>query len=423
MSDVESAIEDLRAADRSWDRAQAAYSCVVASVPTQDPERTWPHLYGPAVMNCRALWPTWRPHGYSTPEDWARDCVRAKLINDASFYWRLSGIEFGGNADASRPWIRELGSLRAQRTGGIVCTLRLGLMRHVALDLVLHGFSAASVATHSYALLLKSWYATVAEKLNRPGALRVVDVESAGGSREFVRTLRSGSWVSIAVEGSTGRSGPSSEGQRVEVDFLGRRLLLRDGVPRLAALTHVPLVPVLAPIDGVNTAEAQVGEPIIVNDGSPEECQRAMQALFTALEGGLRRNPGQWEGVTGLHRVLAPMASRPSSSTVALEVDLIGDSDGVRAATSSVTLVTKADAVFCVNGESMQVVKMPRELAPILSALFASRERVSVDEWPVRGVDRDQLQACLSRLVSKGWLVRSEPLDTSRAVASEKGAL
>src|SRR5438093_650502 len=79
----------------------------------------------------------------------------------------------------------------------------------------------------------------------RAVACRLIEVESARVGRDLVKGLREGRVGLIYVDGNMGPDGHKVEEGGVDVDFVGRRIRVKEGIARLSHSLRMPVLPLL----------------------------------------------------------------------------------------------------------------------------------------------------------------------------------
>lgn len=290
---------------------------------------SYQQVYNPTYLNLLSVFGEELPH--EEVHSLAIKCIKTKLWDECEYYFRLSElidlIKHGRNKNQSllqlRGWDIELiRSLLQRGRGLIISSFRFGAIRYIPIELALLGFPALEVVNAPGLRVMKSAFASLgacgkesvlcsngdanprAENLH---LLKTVNAEDARCTVELVDALKRREIIGMCIEGNTGSDGPWGDTSKTKINFLDCRILVKNGVARLAAALRVPILPVMAVRDGDTSGSLFFSEPIIppasLKRSENEEFVRAsMQSLYSRFESFVRRYPAQWEGWSAMHR-------------------------------------------------------------------------------------------------------------------------
>jgi lipid A biosynthesis acyltransferase len=290
---------------------------------------SYQQVYNPTYLNLLAVFGEELPH--EEVHSLAIKCIKTKLWDECEYYFRLSElidlIKHGRNKNQSllrlTGWDIELiRSLLQRGRGLIISSFRFGAIRYIPIELALLGFPALEVVNAPGLRVMQAAFASLgacgkesvlcsngdadprSENLH---LLKTVNAEDARCTVELVDALKRREIIGMCIEGNTGSDGPWGDTSKTKINFLDCRILVKNGVARLAAALRVPILPVMAVRDGDTSGSLFFSEPIIppasLKRSENEEFVRAsMQSLYSRFESFVRRYPAQWEGWSAMHR-------------------------------------------------------------------------------------------------------------------------
>lgn len=346
----------------------------------------------------------------------AAECTKSKILREAEFFAWVSQVK-RDRAQQTNPafWLKQwnhalIDRLLSARCGLIVATSKVGLMRHVPLELALAGHSIMLAASKG---IYDLWSELFSESPNPP-LVEMCNVENPAGALTIVRGLKANRILCINIEGETGAGGPWAQVPKYPVGFLSRQLETRNGLVRLSLRTGTPILPVIAVRTGEQEGELIYGKPFLPGpntamDNSVE--RNVLQELFTFAEGIVLRHPSQYESFSNLHRLL-PDGGR------AIHTPQERAHDGARAPSfgqgalkinrDRCVVIPHASGVYCVDPVTMHAVRIPPHRTEVIDFLMKG---LHVEDSYVRlprGIP-DEDARCLTELVNHGMLQVAVP--------------
>lgn len=286
--------------------------------------------------------------GLQDVQDMAHAAVALRDAEKARFDEHLQGLYDGYLAQTSATAPRacvdpaplldgwdalDLEAIRREHGGLLIALFHYGRHRQVLADLSVLGVPfIAPVAKRSYFEVSRVC------AVSTPGfdhAMRLIEVESPRVGRDLLKGLRSGRIGLIYVDGNMGPDGHRVEEGAVEIDFLQRRIRVKEGVARLAHSMQLPVLPMfVSPQDASATSLGHVCVGPLLHPCAPRSSvaqieasrQRMMQSMYALLGAQIEQVPAPWEFAFCLHRwivdsappVSLPHADVPLPATLAL---------------------------------------------------------------------------------------------------------
>jgi len=215
-----------------------------------------------------------------------------------------------------------LRSLSAKHGGMIVCTFRFGHYSLLPFEIALNGIevvwpvkNTVAPAVEEARRSLQSRLAAIPEtegesdciSMHAACSMKILPVAEEGTSLKLLQELRKGHVVLMHADGNAGLSGKRGTGSRCLVQFANFPISVKTGIANLAWVANVPILPIIALADGMDTGQVICGEPIFrPASGSASSrdtfVQTTMQSLYSLLEKYGRKYPEQWPGVAAIHR-------------------------------------------------------------------------------------------------------------------------
>ncbi len=150
----------------------------------------------------------------------------------------------------------------------------------------------------------------IASGLNLP--IRVITTDGYA-LLSLIRELKSGKVVYVLIDEL---GGAVNNEKLLQVPFLGHTLNFKKGVGALQYYSGLPVIPVIASIQGSNRSFIGVGEPMYPSD-QPGERQETIDGtvrkLFSYFEPFIREEPAQWQKWIDLKRYEVVSSDRKSS--------------------------------------------------------------------------------------------------------------
>lgn len=355
----------------------------------------------------------------------AAECTRAKILREAEFFAWVSRVkEDRAQQRNTAFWLNGrdhalIDGLLSSGNGLIIAMAKVGLMRHIPLELALSGYSTLLAASGNVYALWKELFS----EASRPPLVELFNVENAAGALTIVRALRANRIVCINIEGETGAGGPWANVQKYPITFLSKQLVTRSGLVRLSARTAAPVLPVLAVRTGPQQGELLFGKPFLPgpatsrNDAAEGD---AVQGLFTFLESVVLRHPSQYESFSNLHRLL-PAGERNSHERQGPDhsgASAVSLAEGaVMINHDRCVVIPHASGVYCVDPVTMRAVRIPSHKTTVVDLLVkGSHTWNSCLQLPRHIPDADA--RCLTELVTNGMLQVMVPRQPAQKFAT-----
>lgn len=330
------------------------------------------------------------------------------------------------NLPETRGWKFDLiESLLAQGKGLVIASFRFGLYHCIPLGLAAHGLDVSMpLVTPKYRSANAEWlklrerlargWTTVEshadeERVRNLTRLTVVDLEAEGATLTLAETLKQGRIIFVFSEGNSGADGPWSGTSKVPMNFMGLPAAAKSGVARLASFSGAPILPVISVMQSKREAELVFGEPIIPPAGMKRQQREAFAetatiALYRFLERFVQEHPGQWAGVSALHRWRVLPANEVNAS-------ISEESIGEEIRRGANYRLSSPDSMLCIpfNEDevwvslpvlrSIHVPRWARGILPVLSTTGINAEWL--DRYAEKGGSRSQVLSLLAKLCSR----------------------
>lgn len=193
----------------------------------------------------------------------------------------------------------------------VFCGYHLGSFRAIIGYLAYLGFDFSLVVNKDvYQNQAKEIQQTVSglnTKAGKSSKLNIICADDLDAAYQMVRAMRNGHSLVVYADGNTGVGGAFRQDEKMQqVSFLNQKIAVRQGIPYLAHLLKIPIIPVISFRDAAYEIVLHFLPPIIAKKGESKQdfCKTTMQTLFGYLEQWLRRYPLQWEGWGYIHRQL-----------------------------------------------------------------------------------------------------------------------
>ena len=313
-----------------------------------------------------------------------------------------------------------LDELRREHGSVLVAMFHYGKHRQVLSDLAVLGCSfIAPVAKQSY------FECQRVNSIAPPAfetAMDLIEVESPKVGRTLLRGLRHGRIGLIYVDGNMGPDGHEVEEGAVGIDFLGRRIKVKEGIARLAHSLRLPVLPLFVvpspageePSDRVHAGPLL--HPLQDRSAAPEILAssrlRMMQSLYDLLAEQVVRAASPWEFAFCLHRWIVDAG--PSRTHVDLSVLKLPAQLSLRK--QQIALYERDGDPYWVDVDRQKAFRLP-DWAHGLYEFLAQQTR-SIEEtqgWlRERDVIDDDATQFLSGLGNRGLISGAAPLGASR---------
>ena len=316
-------------------------------------------------------------------------------------------------------------SLLAQGKGLVIASFRFGLYHCIPLGLAGRGFDVCMpLVTPKYnsanAELVKlrerlahGWTTVESqqdlEHVSNLARLTVEDLEAEGATLTLAETLKQGKIMFVFTEGNNGADGPWGGTCKVPMDFMGLPAAAKSGLARLATFSGAPILPVISVMKSRSEADLVFGEPIIPPAGMkrPQReafAETATVALYRFLERFVQEHPGQWAGVSALHRwrVLPAQEADQNTTSESVAEELAGGGNYRLSAPDSLLSIPVTEGEIWVDLPTLRSIQVPPWAHGILKALSATGINADwLDHYAAEGGSRNSVLGLLARLCGR----------------------
>jgi lauroyl/myristoyl acyltransferase len=182
--------------------------------------------------------------------------------------------------------IEHLDKVLAQGNGGVIVTAHIGNWELGAVLLSVLGYPLMAIA-------LPHKERPVNDLFNDQRETKGVTVVSSNGAlRRCIKQLRDNKLVALVADRDFGEHG-------IEMDFLGRRMLVPKGPVIFSMKTGAPIIPMFLIRSGKGKFSFSCSEPIYPPDRSlsvndEESMKKIMDCYMSVIEEKVRAYPSQW---------------------------------------------------------------------------------------------------------------------------------
>lgn len=396
---LEEALRILRSPGRGWLDKADRFREVPELVQGMDPEFDYRETYESVMLNLLYL-----RRGLGIDSGAARHvvakCVRTQVIQEAEFYWRVASLAHHGDGE---PWLSPGLALPAGECGVVVYTLKFGMVHHIALDLVLSGRSVCQVVGSELARHL-SWTASALRKCRRHDRqnMLVVNGDSPGAVTSAYRALNSGAVLVVVGDGRPRRRRGAGR-HNVTVDFLGRKIAVDSGFLHIGRKARADICGVMAVRREVGGGELCQGRTM----DSAVAGADGVQELYDFFEPFVRARSEQWEGVSGIHRLVARRQEEAKEGErEESRVRGLAGGRSLRRSSQCCVMMTRDDGSYCVRVDAMKGFRVDsgfEELTRAVVEAEAGRDLMGL-LTAVKGEERARRLRWLSKLAGRGLI-------------------
>lgn len=338
------------------------------------------------------LWGGWEYHHHYLP----------KLVH-ADDRPKLEGIP-----------IRLIRDVLARGRGLVLAGFHQGPFRYFASDLAHAGIPiCVPLAGDAYTDYVSARDANPDAELWRN--FEFFNVEEPRGSLAVARTLARGGLVGVLIDGNNGMDGPKGMQRRMELDFLGCRARVKDGIVRMAARFGSPVLPFRCGIDGDRKVFTysdllDPGGPLKGSDadGFVDASMAKMYGDFTQ---SLLTEADEWSGGDWFHLWRVPPAPKQlDRSKVKEQLDRrLKKGANIRLNSLRLTELLQEPSLVWVDVRTNQCLTVPSDLVRLAEKLQPESGGVSY-EWlsQQEDLDLDRAIRFLTQLAFQEALVVSE---------------
>jgi lauroyl/myristoyl acyltransferase len=345
----------------------------------------------------------------------ARAAIRHKIWRGWEFYAGMRRVSRalaapGIDAAAAAPgfarlegWDEVLRVIDREPGPVALCTLHLGAFRDAPFELALLGRRVTMPAnTEGYEQTqnaLAESHAVIRERW------KPTNVDYVSGTVAMARAAKRGELLFAYVDGNTGSDGPWGTQGRTQVDFVGFRVRVKDGMARLAAGLGATVLPLVTPWEG-DWARVVAGSPIrpggrLKGGAQDAFAASATQALYAFFDPFVRAAPADWESACFLHRWREPATADAAGAGDHVSAD----GATLRLDRRRVVAIDDSRAPVLLNVQSLRSFRVPEWAADAYAALIGDGLAVpSGGASPGRDAG-DPLVGFLTHLVRHGMVV------------------
>jgi lauroyl/myristoyl acyltransferase len=189
---------------------------------------------------------------------------------------------------------------------------------------------------------------------------------------------RQGYSVLAFVDGNNGFGGSFKQDHSLKVDFMGKDIMVKQGLAKLSHTLSLNIVPIISHYDDLRQ-KWEFHSPIIPSKSNKAEdyAQETMQNLYKILEDEVRKNPMQWDGWLYIHKFLADKIEieKREESYDAEKSYKISDKVG---------FFCLEDHYFLINKSNYKIFEIPQ---PVYSVLKTSLQENRLDNDDISKYD------------------------------------
>ncbi len=254
------------------------------------------------IANMRNLLPEWMDQHDRETVFLDYMCEKTLAALDQQVLERIEDVRISGSF---------LAPLVEKESPKIFCGYHLGSFRAIIGYLAYLGFDFSVVVNkdvyQNQAKEIQQTVSSLNAKAGKSSQLNIICADDLDAAYQMVRAVRNGHSLIVYADGNTGVGGAFRQDEKMQqVSFLNREIAVRQGIPYLAQLLKIPIIPVISFRDAAYEIVLHFLPPIRAKEGESKQdfCRSTMQTLFAYLEQWLKRYPLQWEGWGYIHRQL-----------------------------------------------------------------------------------------------------------------------
>lgn len=151
--------------------------------------------------------------------------------------------------------------------------------------------------------LFGQYYQNMIERFGITSKVNILNAEEPGILLKLAREVKNGRSVVVYLDGNTGSGKPE---ENTQVNFLGRNIEVRKGIPYLSYLTGVPIVPVIQYRKKNYKNVLRLCKPLLATKGQSREefSEESLQFIYDIFGRHIKSYPDQWEGWNYIHTSL-----------------------------------------------------------------------------------------------------------------------
>src|SRR5690606_9221835 len=127
--------------------------------------------------------------------------------------------------------------------------------------------------------LFGQYYQNMIERFGISSKVNILNAEEPGILLKLAREIKNGRSLVVYLDGNTGSGKPE---ENTQVNFLGRKLEVRKGIPYLSYLTGVPIIPVIQYRKKNYKNVLRLGKPLTPDPGQSREAfnEKSLQFIY-----------------------------------------------------------------------------------------------------------------------------------------------
>lgn len=353
----------------------------------------------------------------------AVESTRKTLLNVREYLLSLSTLpdiarlrDSGGQTESEQALIKLQGwdidlirSLLQRGKGLIFCSHHIGSFMSLPQELALMGFKVSLVIdeitfNQSYPRLEfvkkqlgnKSGNAELSEGNSAPENIHRLNILNAQDKESFVsliKALERGECIFVYVDGNTGWDGIWGSTSKSAIDFLGFPITVKHGIPRLAAASGAPILP-LVTLNDEGSGKLIFGTPIIprpdmTSQERDEFVTQSMKAIYKLLEDHALSHIDQWSSVCFLHRWRVPSSQNGAAAPTSVDLEeierLLQSGNRFKVKESRVATVNVKDATTLIDVQTLKIYKAPEEAQELFRHLLHKDGLMDADVSAING--------------------------------------
>lgn len=228
----------------------------------------------------------------------------------------------------------------------------------------------------------------------------IINVEDPKSVLTISSYIKKGYSALAFIDGNTGSGGQyEKNSSMINVAFLNGKLLVRQGIAKLALMLKLPIVPILSFInEKEHIPTFEMFDPILFKANTDKKLQvkQATQKMWQILDQQIRKSPYQWDGWDRVHRFLN-------------KEDLRADHQELKSPPVSIT----HSSLYSLNEERYRVFMLGKahgflfdrktfetfEIEKGLYDLMSSKKKFAVKKYIKKGIKLPLLEELISKQV------------------------
>lgn len=195
---------------------------------------------------------------------------------------------------------------------------------------------------------------------------------------DILMKTRQGYSVLAFVDGNNGFGGSFKQDHSLKVDFMGKDIMVKQGLAKLSHALSLNIVPIISHYDDMRQ-KWEFHAPIVPSKGNKMEeyTQETMQNLYKILEAEVKRNPMQWDGWLYIHKFLADKRETEKCEETY-------DAEKSYKISNTVGFFCLEDHYFLINRSNYKIFEIPQ---PVYSVLKTSLKENHLDNDDISKYD------------------------------------